>query len=282
MKLLSFSRGHAASWGVAVSDGIVDLGALIGGDHPDLKAYLAAGMPRAEAYAERPADHGYDQITFAPVIPNPSKIPMVALNYQEDGENARPRPDHPVLFLRLAASQIGHGAALIRPRVSERLDFEGELAAIIGKGGRHIPREQAMAHVAGYACYNDGSVRDWQRHSHQFTAGKNFAGTGAFGPWMVTADELDLSQRSLALVSRVNGVEMQRTETSRMIFDVAYLIAYLSTFVPLEPGDVVVTGTCSGFGSTRTPPQFLGVGDVVEIEIEGIGTLSNTVEDEPR
>lgn len=274
MKFLSFRNSGAPSWGLLRDDGIVDLG----GEAADLRAFIAAGSPEAETLARRPADHVLADVVLDPVIPNPSKIVMAAINYFEPGSDPLKAPEYPVLFLRLPASQIGHGAPLLRPRSSEKLDFEGELAVIIGQGGRHISRDRALDHVAGYSIYNDGSVRDWQKHSHQFTPGKNFVGTGAFGPWMVTAD--DMPQWPLSLVTRVNGIEKQRTDTSRMIFDIPYLINYISTFTPLEPGDVIVTGTCSGFGSTRKPPEFLNSGDVVEIEIAGIGTLSNPVADE--
>jgi 2-keto-4-pentenoate hydratase/2-oxohepta-3-ene-1,7-dioic acid hydratase in catechol pathway len=244
----------------------------------DLKSYIAADLPDLRHLASQPSSHSLDEVSFEPVIPNPSKIVMAAVNYLEPGNDRSKAPEFPVLFLRLPASQIGHGAPLLRPRSSSKLDYEGELAVIIGRGGRHIPQERALDHVCGYSIYNDGSVRDWQKHSHQFTPGKNFVGTGAFGPWMVTPDELP--KGPLSLVTRVNGIEKQRTDTSRMIFDVPYLISYVSTFTPLEPGDVIVTGTCTGFGATRRPQEFLQSGDVVEVEIDGIGTLSNPVSDE--
>ena len=275
MKYLSFRRAGVASWGLLKDGGIVDLG----GEAADLRAFIAAGCPGAEALAARPVSLALSDVVLDPVIPNPSKIVMAAINYYEVDTEPAKVPEYPVLFLRLPASQIGHGAALLQPRSSQKLDFEGELAVIIGQGGRHIPQDQALSHVAGYSIYNDGSVRDWQKHSHQFTPGKNFVGTGAFGPWMVTADEIP--PRPLSLVTRVNGVEKQRTDTSKMIFDIPYLINYISTFTPLEPGDVIVTGTCTGFGSTRRPQEFLNPGDVVDIEIEAIGTLSNTVAREP-
>lgn len=275
MKYVSFRRAGVASWGLLKDGGIVDLG----GEAADLRAFIAAGCPDAEAMAARPVSLALADVVLDPVIPNPAKIVMAAINYYETDTDPSKVPEYPVLFLRLPASQIGHGAPLLQPRSSQKLDFEGELAVIVGQGGRHIPQDQALAHVAGYSIYNDGSVRDWQKHSHQFTPGKNFVGTGAFGPWMVTADELP--QRPLSLVTRVNGVEKQRTDTSKMIFDIPYLINYISTFTPLEPGDVIVTGTCTGFGSTRRPQEFLNPGDVVDIEIEAIGTLSNTVAREP-
>ena len=277
MKLLSYKRNGAPSWGLLAKDGIVDLGHRFQGRIPDLRAYVSAGFPDARTLLDAEPEITLGDIEFLPVIPNPSKIIMAALNYFEGEEDPQSKPDYPVLFLRLPESQIGHGDTLVRPKVSSKLDFEGELAAIIGKPGRHIPPADALSHVAGYSCYNDGSVRDWQRHSHQFTPGKNFVGTGAFGPWMVTADELPPPSSGLALVTRVNGIEKQRTDTSRMIFDLNYLISYISTFTSLEPGDVIVTGTCTGFGSTRKPQEFLSPGDVVEVEIEGIGVLSNQV-----
>ncbi|MFY0617751.1 fumarylacetoacetate hydrolase family protein [Shimia sp.] len=280
MKLLSFLREGQPSWGGVVGQGLVDIGARHADQFPDLKSFIAAGMP-ADVLADLgPAEISLVEVELAPVIPNPGKIVLAAINYWEDDSDPDKAPAFPVLFLRLPSSQIGHGAPLIEPRSSEKLDFEGELAVIIGTGGRHISADQAMDHVAGYACYNDASVRDWQKHSHQFTPGKNFVGTGAFGPWMVQADDVPIRTEGVALITRVNGVEKQRTTTDRMIFDIPYLISYISTFAPLEPGDVIVTGTCTGFGITRDPKEFLRPGDVVEVEIEGIGVLSNTVEAE--
>lgn len=280
MKLLSFTREGQTSWGCVVGQGVADLGHRSGGRYPDLKSFITDRCPAALLEAATTPDLGFDDIVLAPVIPNPDKIVMAALNYHDEGMDPAKIPEYPVLFLRLPASQIAHGAPLIQPKSSRKLDFEGELAVIIGTGGRHIAREAAMSHVAGYAIYNDGSVRDWQKHSHQFTPGKNFVGTGAFGPWMVGRDDLPIPDRGLSLVTRVNGVEKQRTDTAKMIFDIPYLMSYISTFTPLAPGDVIVTGTCTGFGTTRQPPEFLRPGDVVEVEIEGIGLLSNTVEAE--
>lgn len=280
MKLLSFVRNGRPSWGAVIDGGIVDLAQRSEGRFPDLKSFIAAGLPQDLIDGADRSDFGLDEIDLAPVIPNPGKIVMAAVNYHEDTTDPTTLPAYPVLFLRLPSSQIAHGAPLIQPHASRKLDFEGELAVIVGQGGRHIPTERAMAHVAGYSIYNDGSVRDWQKHSHQFTPGKNFTGTGGFGPWMVEVGDLPIPQQSVSLVTRVNGVEKQRTDTSRMIFDIPYLISYISTFAPLEPGDVIVTGTCTGFGTTRTPQEFLTPGDVVEVEIDGIGVLSNRVEEE--
>jgi len=277
MKLLSFMCEDQASWGAIVDGGVVDLGARHADQYPDLKSFIVAGMPGAVLADLGASEISLDHLELAPVIPNPDKIVLAAINYWEDDFDRDNAPSYPVLFLRLPSSQIGHGAPLIQPRSSDKLDFEGELAVIIGTGGRHIDAAQAMDHVAGYACYNDASIRDWQKHSHQFTPGKNFVGTGAFGPWMVQTDDVRIDTDGLKLVTRVNGIEKQRTNTSRMIFDIPYLISYISTFSPLEPGDVIVTGTCTGFGITRDPKEFLSPGDVVEVEIEGIGVLSNRV-----
>lgn len=276
MKLLSFFLDGQASWGAYVDDSLVNLGARHAGQYPDLKSFIAAGMPEDVLVDLGEAELRLSDVELAPVIPNPDKILLAAINYWEDGDDPQKAPSYPVLFLRLPSSQIGHGAPLIQPRSSQKLDFEGELAVVIGRSGRHISTDQAMDHVAGYSIYNDASVRDWQKHSHQFTPGKNFVGTGAFGPWMVQVDDLPVNA-SLSLVTRVNGDEKQRTTTDRMIFDIPSLISYISTFAPLEPGDVIVTGTCTGFGITRDPKEFLSPGDIVEVEIEGIGVLSNVV-----
>lgn len=280
MKFVSFSHNGTPSWGCVRKQDLYDLGARLGGQFPDLKSYISAGMPRDDLADLGSADFALADVELEPVIPNPDKIVLAAINYWEDNTDPDKVPDYPVLFLRLPSSQVGHGAPLIQPRSSQKLDFEGELAVIISEGGRHISPEHAMGHVAGYSIYNDASVRDWQKHSHQFTPGKNFVGTGAFGPWMVQPADLPSPEKGLALTTRVNGVEKQRTDTSRMIFDIPYLISYISTFAPLQAGDVIVTGTCTGFGITRDPKEFLAPGDVVDVEIEGIGVLSNAVEAE--
>jgi 2-keto-4-pentenoate hydratase/2-oxohepta-3-ene-1,7-dioic acid hydratase in catechol pathway len=187
--------------------------------------------------------------------------------------------ENPTVFTRFANSQTGHLSPIIRPRVSHDLDFEGELAVIIGKPGRYIARSDAWDHVAGYACYNDGSVRDFQRHTHQFTPGKNFPGTGAFGPWMMTTDEFSF-RGSQRLQTRVNGQVVQEATFDQMIFDVPRMIEYCSTFTRLEPGDVIATGTPGGVGAKRTPPLWLKPGDTVEVEIDDLGILRNGVADE--
>jgi 2-keto-4-pentenoate hydratase/2-oxohepta-3-ene-1,7-dioic acid hydratase in catechol pathway len=276
MKLCSFSTNGAASYGIVTDDGVVDLGRRC--PEATLRDFHAAGdMGRATAHANAAPDHASDAVTFDPVIPNPDKIICVGLNYhdhvKETGRTVTPKP---VLFARFAGSQVGHGQPLLKPLESDEFDYEGELAVIIGTGGRRIPAERALEHVAGYACYNDGSVRDWQRHTSQFMPGKTFDATGGFGPWMVTSDEIpDPSQ--LTLTTRLNGQVVQQTAIDLMITDVPTLIAYCSTILPLLPGDVIVSGTPGGVGARRTPPLWMRAGDVAEVEISGIGVLRNPI-----
>jgi len=279
MKLVSFRRNGKDGFGAVAGDGVVDLSARLGGKYEDLRSVLKAGAldELRKAAAGHKADVALSQITFLPVIANPKKILCIGLNYHEHREETgRPTTAHPTIFVRFAESQVGHGQPMLRPKESEQLDYEGELAAIIGKGGRHIPAAEAYEHVAGYSCYNDGSVRDWQRHTSQFTPGKNFVASGGFGPWMVTTDEIgDVTKQTL--VTRLNGQQMQRTTIDMMIFDIPALIAYISTFTPLKPGDVIVTGTPGGVGHARKPQVFMKPGDVCEVEISGIGTLRNPI-----
>ena len=282
MKLLSFTAAGRDSYGAVVGDGVVDLGARLGLRLPTLRQLIAADAfaEAAALVARGKADHALADIRFRPVIPDPGKIVCVGLNYRDHvAEGGRDVTEKPVLFARFADSQMGHGEPMVRPRVSDKLDYEGELAIVIGRPGRHIAEADALAHVAGYACYNDGSVRDWQRHTHQFTPGKNFHATGAFGPWMVTADEIP-DPTKLHLTTRLNGGVRQDTTTDMMIFSIPEQIAYISTFTPLAPGDVIVTGTPGGVGSRRNPPEYMKAGDVIEVEISGVGLLRNPVVDE--
>lgn len=276
MKLTSFIRDGKASYGIVTDAGIIDLGKRV--SEPTLRDFLAAdGIARAGAYATEAADFSLDAVTLAPVIPNPDKIICVGLNYHAHiQETGREESVQPVLFARYAGSQIGHGEALIKPLESDQFDYEGELAVIIGKEGRRISEADSLDYVAGYACYNDGSVRDWQKHTHQFMPGKTFAGTGAFGPWMVTADEIP-DPTKLHLQTRLNGQVVQDTDLSLLVTSIQRLIAYCSTILPLVPGDVIVTGTPGGVGARRNPPLWMREGDVCEVEISGIGTLSNPV-----
>jgi len=282
MKIVSFSKGGRASFGVVVGDRVADV-APIGFDvGATLREALTRGaLTRIAQWASTaPATISLDSLEFLPVIPDPQKILCVGINYRTHvAETGREIPKYPMIFTRFADSQTGHLQPIIRPHASHKLDFEGELAIVIGKAGRHIKAERALEHVAGYSAYNDGSIRDWQRHSIQFVPGKNFPRTGGFGPWLVTTDELaDPSQ--LALTTRLNGEVMQECRTDDMIFSAETLIAYCSDFTPLNPGDVIITGTTGGVGAFREPPVWMKPGDVVEVEISGIGTLRNTIADE--
>lgn len=280
MKLVTYHDSKGESYGVVADDGIVNIGRAL--YYPDLRAALEAGaLDEIREFADgRAADTPLDEITFLPPIQNSDKIIMVGLNYATHvAEGGRDTPEYPMLFPRYANTQVGHEQSMIRPKASEKLDFEGELAFVVGKAGRHVSKADAYDHVAGYACYNDGSVRDWQRHTGQFMPGKNFIGTGAFGPWLVTTDEIP-DPEVMSLVTRLNGEEMQRATIDDLIFGVPELMAYISTFTELVPGDVVVTGTTGGVGAYRTPPVWMKEGDTVEVEISGVGILSNPITNE--
>lgn len=281
MKFASFSIGNTATWGLVEGDSVADLGAVLRERYPDLKSAIAAGaLAEAAAAAPKAKRYALKDIAWLPVIPNPDKILCIGLNYEmHRKETGRCEVENPTVFGRFANSQTGHLTNIIRPRVSTDLDFEGELAVVIGKAGRYIKPADAWDHIAGYACYNEGSVRDFQRHTHQFTPGKNFPSTGGFGPWMVTRDEIkDIG--SLRLQTRLNGEVVQDTTINQMIFDIPRQIEYCSTFTRLEPGDVIATGTPGGVGSRRTPPLWMKRGDVVEVEIDQVGLLRNGIADE--
>lgn len=281
MRLVSFIAAHGPDFGIVRGDGIVALRDRLAGRASSLRALLATGLlPEVAGLAETTPDHALASVELLPVVPDPDKIVCVGLNYHDHvAETGRTLTEWPVLFARFAASQVGHGQPLIRPRVSAEFDYEGEMAVVIGKAGRHIAEADALGHVAGYSCHNDGSVRDWQRHTSQFLPGKTFAGTGGFGPWLVTADEVP-DPAALTLETRLNGQVVQHTTTDLMITPIPALIAYLSTILPLLPGDVLVTGTPGGVGAKRTPPLWMKPGDTVEVEITGLGCLRNTVADE--
>jgi 2-keto-4-pentenoate hydratase/2-oxohepta-3-ene-1,7-dioic acid hydratase in catechol pathway len=281
MKLATFKMGGAPTWGVVDAETIKDVGALLGSRYPTVKSVIVAdAFAEVATAATKARSYPLADITWLPVIPDPDKILCIGLNYETHRkETGRSEVENPTVFTRFANSQTGHLSPIIRPRVSHDLDFEGELAVIIGKPGRYIGRSDAWGHVAGYACYNDGSVRDFQRHTHQFTPGKNFPDTGAFGPWMMTADEFAF-RGSQRLQTRVNGQVVQEATFDQMIFDVPRMIEYCSTFTRLEPGDVIATGTPGGVGAKRTPPLWLKPGDTVEVEIDGLGILRNGVADE--
>ena len=279
MRVASFERKGRPGFGIVVGDGIVDAAARLGGKAASLREALTAGaLPELARFATASPDFGVRDVELAPVIPDAAaKLLCVGINYMPHiKEMGRERPERPVLFVRFGGSVVGHGRPLLKPRESEQFDYEGELAVIIGKRARRVARDRALDYVAGYACFNDGSVRDYQRHSAQFTPGKNFHASGAFGPWLVTTDELP-DPRNLQLTTRLNGAVMQQESVAELCFDVPQLIEYCSTWTQLEPGDVIVTGTPGGVGAGRKPPVWMKAGDTVEVEISGIGVLRNPV-----
>ncbi len=283
MKLLSFLQQGRETWGAVVGDGVVDLGAAMP-QYPTLADYIAAGGHlRAAADASgKPVVAKLTEITYLPVIPKPEKIVCAVRNYLDHHQEVlaagmqRELSEQPPIFLRVWRSQVAHQQGIVRPHVSESLDWEGELAVIIGQGGRDIAEKDAWSHVAGYACYNDASVREWQFHAKQIASGKNFEATGGFGPWMVTADEIEPGA-DLKLVTRLNGEVVQSSHTGLMIFSIPRLIAYASTIFTLAPGDVIATGTPAGVGWSRKPARFMKPGDICEVEIERVGTLVNPI-----
>lgn len=280
MKLVSFVDNGRSSYGVVKHQGVIDLGRRLSGRGLSTLRRLLAGNALAEAAklaASETPDFQLKDLLLAPVITDPDKIICVGMNYRDHvAEVGRTVTEKPSLFARFAGSQVGHLQPMIKPTVSEQFDYEGEVAVVIGKTGRHIAEADAFGHIAGYACYNEGSIRDWQRHTTQFLAGKTFAGTGAFGPWLVTSDEIP-DPTELTLETRLNGQVVQNTTTDKLITSIPELIAYCSTILPLLPGDVIVTGTPGGVGLKRNPPLFMKPGDTVEVEVSGIGVLRNPV-----
>ncbi|WP_432260229.1 fumarylacetoacetate hydrolase family protein [Cupriavidus sp. TMH.W2] len=282
MKLATFLLDGRSRVGVVSADGVLALPEAAG---TDVGALVKLGQNTEqwrELYAHATPVTDASRLTWLPPVRTPPKILCVGLNYADHTkESPYDQPDYPTLFLRVATSMVGHEGAIVRPLVSDTLDYEGELAVIIGKGGKHIAKEDALAHVFGYSIFNDGSVREYQFKSPQWTVGKNFDATGGFGPVVVTADELPPGAAGLRLETRLNGNVVQSANTSDMLYDVASLIAIISDAITLEPGDVIVAGTPSGIGWARTPKLMMRHGDVCEVSIEGIGTLSNPIEDEP-
>jgi 2-keto-4-pentenoate hydratase/2-oxohepta-3-ene-1,7-dioic acid hydratase in catechol pathway len=280
LRLASFSSEGVASWGVVTSEGLVDVGRRLD-RFPTLRIALSnGGVSEARTLVDSGVgvDHAIDAVQFEPVIPDAGVILCIGLNYDEHRlETKRESADHPTVFARYPRSQIGHGRAMICPPESFKFDYEGELAIVIGRSCRRVPLQDAMSVVAGYACYNDGSIRDYQRHTTQFHPGKNWPGTGAFGPWLVTADEVD-DISELKIQTRLNGQVVQSAGLDQLIFTVPELIAYCSTWTDLHPGDVIVTGTPGGVGAARQPPLWMKAGDFVEVEISGVGLLANHIE----
>ncbi|MEM7220266.1 MAG: fumarylacetoacetate hydrolase family protein [Pseudomonadota bacterium] len=274
MRWMSFDAGNGPSFGYVDGDQVVDVSDQGYGSLKDAiasDALVALGRVAGER-------HALDAITYLPTITQPNKILCVGLNYHAHREETG-RGDgdaKPTIFTRFAAAQVGHNAPMVRPHESKALDYEGEIALVIGKPARRVKKDDWLAHVAGFGIYNDGSVRDFQRHTTQFTPGKNFAATGGFGPWMVTPDEID-DPYKLHLTTRLNGEVMQDAEASQLIFDFGDIVEYCSTWIELEPGDVLVTGTPGGVGAARKPPVFMDAGDVIEVEVAPIGVLRNDV-----
>lgn len=279
MRLCSYLHNERSGYGV-VQDGLVfGIGSVLGQSHPTLASLLAEEdfLERCKQAISLSEGLPLSDIAFEPPIPNPGKILCVGLNYHDHMVETQHMPtQHPTLFTRFADSQCPHERPMLLPLASTQFDFEAELAVIIGRGGRNIEVDAALDHVAGYSCYNDGSIRDWQTHTSQFLPGKNFPRTGSFGPFLVTADEVPDPQ-ALAITCRLNGVTVQAANTSQMIHSVASLIAYISRFTALSPGDVIATGTPGGVGFARVPPLFMKDGDLVEVEIERVGLLRNGV-----
>ena len=274
MRFASFVHRGKQCWGAIFAEEAAPLDA----HWPSLRSAIGNdALGRAAQLGGTVARIPLGEIDWLPPIPQPGKILCVGLNYEDHRrETGRAMSGHPTIFTRFADSQTAHEAPMLLPTISDMLDYEAELAIVIGRGGRFIPAADALGHVAGFSCYNDGSVRDWQRHTSQFTPGKNFPGTGSFGPWLVTPDEFGpVGEQNL--ICRLNGEIMQQAKLDQMIFPVEDLIAYCSTFTPLSPGDVIVTGTPGGVGAARKPPLFMKEGDRVEVEIDGIGRLGNRV-----
>ena len=285
MKLLSFVRRSRPSYGAFVGGGVVELGHRLGPEYPRVRDVLErdALKAAAEIAASHAPDHSVDEIVFLPPIPVPEKIICVGINYRDRNEEYRDgseRPRYPSIFMRAPDSLVGHRATLLRPPESSQLDYEGEIAVVIGKRGRRIPPSSALDHVAGISCMNEGTVRDWLRHAKfNVTPGKNFDKSGSIGPWITTTDELG-GFDGIRVTTRVNSEVRQDDTTANMLFSIADLIGYISTFTTLKPGDVIATGTPTGAGARFDPPRFLVPGDVVEVEVTGVGVLANTVGDD--
>jgi 2-keto-4-pentenoate hydratase/2-oxohepta-3-ene-1,7-dioic acid hydratase in catechol pathway len=274
MKLISFDHRGRRSYGVVLGERVVDLGERLGARCPTLRSAIEAGIPHDALQGA--ASLALSELVLLPPIIDPPKILCVGLNYRDHAkEGGFEIPSVPSVFMRATNTLAGEGQPMLRPKQSTDFDYEGELAVVIGRGGRHIPEAKALEHVFGYTCFNDGSVRDFQ-FKHSLTSGKNFPTTGPLGPWIVTADEIPDPSR-LTLTTRVNGKPVQHKGLDDMIFNVPQIIAYLSGWTQLEPGDVIATGTPEGVGFARKPPLWLKPGDAVEVEISSIGTLHTPI-----
>jgi 2-keto-4-pentenoate hydratase/2-oxohepta-3-ene-1,7-dioic acid hydratase in catechol pathway len=278
MKLLSFSADGKELFGAVSGDGVITLNDRIG--QPSLRAALDAGVmaEMRKAAQEAKPDRKFADIKFRPVIPQPNKILCAGVNYRAHAaEVSRELPKQPSMFIRFTDTLVGHDGEMIRPKLSDNFDYEGELTLVIGKGGRHIPAERALDHVAGYTIFVDGSVRDYQKFS--VTSGKNWPGTGPLGPWLVTTDEIP-DPSTLTLTTRLNGQQVQHAPTSQLIYSIPQIIAFCSDFTALSPGDIIATGTPEGVGHGRKPPLWMKPSDTLEVEITGIGILRARIVDE--
>mgnify|MGYP001250240455 CR=1 FL=1 len=281
MKFLSFLLNGKARFGVHNDKYITDLTGKIKGAQTLKDLILNEDISEAKEYVlKNPGNISLTGIQYLPVIPNPEKIICVGLNYSEHvKETGRTTKQNPVIFFRVPESQTAHNQPILRPKVSMYLDYECEMAVIMKNAGKHIKPENALEHIAGYSCYNESTIRDWQQHTEQFGMGKNFEKTGSFGPHMVLAENIS-DYTELLIQSRLNGKVMQRAKLSQLIFDIPNLISYVSKAIPWKAGDVLVTGTPGGVGFKRKPPVFMKDGDKVEVEISEIGILSNIIKDE--
>ncbi len=284
MKFLSFTSGGRESWGAVKGNAVVDLGWRMAGCPQLIDALRQERLEEAKAIATASETTlALDAIRYLPTIPQPEKIICIGVNYANrnaEYKDGSEEAAYPSIFMRTPGSLVGHNEPIVRPPESDQLDYEGEIAIIIGQGGRRIAKQDFAKHIAGLACCNEGTIRDWLRHSKfNVTQGKNFARTGSLGPWMVSADEFTRYD-DIAVKTRVNGELRQDDTTANIIYDFAFLISYVSTFMELKPGDVIATGTPIGAGARFDPPKWLNPGDVVEVEIGGVGTLSNTIADE--
>lgn len=277
MRWLTFSVDGNESFGFIADDGqVVDVGAR-GGAATLKEAITASSLSESGKQSSSDTCWSLEQIEYKPPITNPDKILCVGLNYRDhQEETGHGGEDNPTIFVRFAQAQVGHQQPLVRPVESRAFDYEGEIALIIGEGGRRIAKDDWLKHVAGFSCYNDGSIRDYQRHTSQFTPGKNFTGTGGFGPWLMTPDEIG-DPNEMELTTRLNGEVMQNAKAAQLVFGFGELVAYCSTFTDLVPGDLIVTGTPGGVGAARNPPVFMDEGDLLEVTVEPIGTLRHSV-----
>jgi 2-keto-4-pentenoate hydratase/2-oxohepta-3-ene-1,7-dioic acid hydratase in catechol pathway len=294
MRVFSFEKNGKSAIGVVVEPertqyvDLVSINTALPADMTDLMSFpdwqttISLGLKSVLASSVRASViKQMSSVKYLPVVPRPPKVICLGLNYADHAkEGGNAPPEYPSFFMRSAISQVAHQQNIVRPKASHKLDFEAELAVIIGTKARHLTPSNALNCIAGYSCYNDGSIRDYQRKTNQWTIGKNFDATGGFGPWLVTADEVPAGAAGLRIQSRLNGKVMQDANTKDFLFDIVKSLCIITECITLEPGDVIITGTPAGVGYARTPPVWMVPGDVCEIDIEGVGVLSNSIADE--